>query len=31
MQGRNEAAKEVDARVREAWRDADVLIAASRF
>ncbi len=31
LQGRNEAAKEVDARFREAWRDADVQIAASRF
>ena len=31
MQGRNEAAKDVDTRVREAWRDADVPIAASRF
>jgi tetratricopeptide (TPR) repeat protein len=31
LQGRNEAAKEVDARFRDAWRDADVTIAASRF
>jgi len=31
MQGRNEAAKDIDTRVREAWRDADVPIAASRF
>ena len=31
MQGRNEAAKDVDTRVREAWRDADVPITASRF
>ncbi len=31
MQGRNEAAKDVDTRIREAWRDADVPIAASRF
>jgi tetratricopeptide (TPR) repeat protein len=31
MQGRNEAAKDVDARVRDAWRDADVPITASRF
>jgi len=31
LQGRNEAAKEVDARFREAWREADVQIAASRF
>jgi tetratricopeptide (TPR) repeat protein len=31
LQGRNEAAKEVDARFRDAWRDADVTITASRF
>jgi tetratricopeptide (TPR) repeat protein len=31
MQGRNEAAKDVDTRIREAWRDADVPITASRF
>jgi tetratricopeptide (TPR) repeat protein len=31
LQGRNEAAKDVDARVREAWREADVAIVASRF
>jgi tetratricopeptide (TPR) repeat protein len=31
MQGRNEAAKDVDTRIREAWRDADVSITASRF
>jgi len=31
LQGRNEAAKDVDTRVREAWRDADVPITASRF
>jgi hypothetical protein len=31
MQGRNEAAKDVDTRVREAWRDADVPITASRY
>ena len=31
LQGRNEAAKDVDTRFREAWRDADVQIASSRF
>jgi hypothetical protein len=31
LQGRNEAAKDIDARFREAWIDADMTIVASRY